>query len=76
MIPDVSAMDDYSLFTADKMCWDDINCHTLITLALQQSILQPETWTNFGSLLQHFSEPFVALTFHPETLFGGKSPCL
>lgn len=57
-------------FWGSPACQGDPTCANVTRLALQQSLLRPARWSGLGSLLQHFLEPFVGLSFHPELMFG------
>ena len=57
-------------FWSSHQCQGSKACQELVSNAIQRHILQPSSWTNLGSLVQHMAEPFVKLTFKPEYVFG------
>ena len=57
-------------FWSSDQCLASLTCKQLVHYATQLHILQPFRWQSLGSLIQHFAEPFIKLTFKPEAIFG------
>ena len=72
LIPSASEFHDSDQlsFWASDQCQEFKLCRDLVTGALKYQILRPWEWTQLGSLVQHLAEPFVKLTFRPESVFG------
>ena len=60
----------HSEYWSSPTCQNHVLCRSLVSEAIQLLVLNPTEWENLGTLVQHFAEPFLKLTFHAESVFG------
>ena len=55
---------------SSRYCQGHTQCNKVTGEALQHLILNPGEFKDFGTFLQHFAEPFIGVTFHPQLIYG------